>query len=112
VPSLRSLKAVDALGDRPKMLREAVDLLLAQEVQAIVWLLFENEPGLSARLVGVFSSPALVMEAPRVQQMNGLGTWQERTPGLWVCQLVGGEDFYFSVEGWRVKRLSSEPNAK
>jgi hypothetical protein len=52
------------------MLRQAVNLLLAQEVQAIVWLLFENHPGLPGRLVGVFSSPALAMESPRVKEMR------------------------------------------
>jgi hypothetical protein len=51
--------------------------------------------------LGVFAFPALAMEAPRVQEVRdvlkskpGLGTWEEKTSG--------GEDFYFSVEGWRV----------
>jgi hypothetical protein len=52
------------------------------------------------------------MEAPRVQEIVGAGTWEERTPGLWIIQPSGGVNFYLSVEGWQVKRLSSEPNAK
>jgi hypothetical protein len=40
------------------------------------WLLFENYPGRRNRGLGVFSSPVLAMQAPRVQEMNGLGTWQ------------------------------------
>jgi hypothetical protein len=110
------LKAVDALGDRSKMLRQAVDLLLAQsEAQATVWLLFENNPGRPGRLVGVFASPALAMEAPRVQEVRdilkskpGLGAWEERTSGLWVCQPSGDEGFYFTVESWQVNRLTYE----
>jgi hypothetical protein len=38
----------------------------------------------------------------------GLGTGEERTPGLWVCQPSGEEDFYFSVEDWQVDRLTYE----
>jgi hypothetical protein len=106
------LKAVDALGDRSKLLREAVDLLLAQsEAQTTVWLLFENHPGLPGRLVGVFSSSALAMESPRIQEVRevlkskpGAGTWEEKNPLLWIFTPAAGEDFYFSVEGWQVDR--------
>jgi hypothetical protein len=49
------------------MLREAIDLLLAQsEAQAAVWLLLENNPSVPGPVLGVFSSPVLTMEAPRV----------------------------------------------
>ena len=99
------LKAVDALGDRSKMLREAVDLLLAQsEARETVWLLFENEPGHPGRILGVFPSPALAVEAPRVKEVICGGTWEERTSGLWVCQFSGDGGSYFSLEGWHVDR--------
>jgi hypothetical protein len=42
------------------------------------------------------------MEAPRVKQVIDLGTWKERTPGLWVCEPSGEKDFYFSIENWQV----------
>jgi hypothetical protein len=103
------LKAVDALGDRSKMLRQAVDLLLTQsEAQATVWLLFENNPGIPRHVLGVFSSPAFAMEAPRVQEVIGLGTWEERTPGLWVCHPFSDSDFYFSIKDWHVNGLGAE----
>jgi hypothetical protein len=49
------------------------------------------------------------MEAPRVKEVMRLGTWEERVPGLlWICEPSGGEDFYFSLEGWRLDRLTDE----
>jgi hypothetical protein len=107
------LERLDNLGKRADVIREAIDLLLAQsEAQATVWLLFENHPGHPStklrdrpgRVLGVFSSLALAMEAPRVKQVIDLGTWEERSPGLWVYQPSGGEDLYFSVEGWQIDR--------
>jgi gamma-glutamylcyclotransferase (GGCT)/AIG2-like uncharacterized protein YtfP len=99
------LKAVDALGDRSKMLRQAVDLLLTQsEASTTVWLLFENNPGHPGPILGVFSSPALAMETPRVQEVIGSGTWEERTPILWIFTPAAGEELYFSVEGWQIDR--------
>jgi hypothetical protein len=57
------------------MLREAVDLLLARlEAQGTVWILFENESGRPVLVLVVFSCPVLAMEAPRVQEVVGLGT--------------------------------------
>jgi hypothetical protein len=97
------LERLDNLGKRADVIREAIDLLLAQsEAQATVWLLLENNPGVRNRVLGMFSSPALAMEAPRVKEMISSGTWEERTPGLWICEPSGGEDFYFSLEGWRI----------
>ena len=99
------LERVDNLGKRADVIREAIDLLLAQsEAQTTVWLLFENNPDPPGRVLGVFSSPALAMEAPRVKEVIGPATWKERTPGLWVCQPSGDEGFYFSVEGWQIVR--------
>jgi hypothetical protein len=103
------LERLDNLGKRADVIREAIDLLLAQsEAQATVWLLLENNPGVRNRVLGMFSSPALAMEAPRVKEMISSGTWEERTPGLWICQPSGGEDFYFSLEGWQIDRLTDE----
>jgi hypothetical protein len=103
------LERLDNLGKRADVIREAIDLLLAQpEAQETVWLLLENNPGVRNRVLGVFSSPALAMEAPRVKEMISSGTWEERTPGLWICEPSGGEDFYFSLEGWRLDRLTYE----
>ncbi|HEY5140521.1 MAG TPA: hypothetical protein VIJ25_14570 [Methylococcales bacterium] len=55
------------------------------------------------------------MEAPRVKEMRnvlnskpGPATWEEKVPGVWVCEPSGGEDFYFSLEGWRLDRLTYE----
>jgi hypothetical protein len=42
------------------------------------------------------------MEAPRVQEVFGAGTWEEKKPLLWIFTPAAGEDFYFSVEGWQV----------
>ena len=42
----------------------------------------ENHPGHPDRVLGVFSSPALATEAPRVQEVLGVGTWEEKAPGL------------------------------
>jgi hypothetical protein len=103
------LERLDNLGKRADVIREAIDLLLAQsEAQATVWLLLENNPGVRNRVLGMFSSPALAMEAPRVKEMISSGTWEEKTPGLWICEPSGGEDFYFSLEGWRLDRLTYE----
>jgi hypothetical protein len=91
------------------MLRQAVDILLTQSKgQSTVWLLFENNPGHPGRLVGVFSSLALAMQSGRIQEVIGAGTWQERTPLLWVCEPSGEEHLYFSLEGWRIDRLGYE----
>jgi hypothetical protein len=89
------------------MSRQAVDLLLAQ-AQATVWLLFENEPGRSGRLVAVFSSPALAMQAQTVQEIVGAGTWKERTPRLWTFQPSGHKKSYFSLECSQVDRLTDK----
>jgi hypothetical protein len=86
-------------------MREAIDLLLAQsEAQETVWLLLENNPGLLGHVLDVFASPALAMEAHRIKKVIRAGTWEERTPGLWICQLSGDKDFYFSMEDWQVDR--------
>jgi gamma-glutamylcyclotransferase (GGCT)/AIG2-like uncharacterized protein YtfP len=100
------LERVDILGKRADVIREAIDLLLTQsKAQATVWLLLENNPGVSNRVLGMFSSLALAMEAPRVKEMISSGTWEERVPGLlWICEPSGDEGSYFSVEGWQVGR--------
>jgi hypothetical protein len=67
-------------------------------------LLLENNPGVCNRVLRMFSSAALAMEAPRVKEMIGAATWEEKAPGFWVCKPSGDGDFYFSVEGWQVDR--------
>jgi hypothetical protein len=97
------LERVDNLGKRADIIREAIDLFLFQaEVQATVWLLFENHPDRPGRILGIFSSPALAMEAPRVQEVIGSGNWEQRASDYWFYQPSGEEDFYFSIEGWQV----------
>jgi hypothetical protein len=103
------LERLDNLGKRADVIREAIDLLLTQsEAQPTVWLLFENEPGHPGRLLGVFSSLDLAMKAPGIPQVIGVGIWEEKTSGLWICKPFSDSDFYFSVEAWRIDRLTYE----
>jgi hypothetical protein len=99
------LERLDNLGKRADVIREAIDLLLTQsEAPTTVWLLLENNPGVRNRVLGMFSSPALAMKAPGISQVIGVGTWEEKTSGVWICKSFSDSDFYFSVESWQVVR--------
>jgi hypothetical protein len=78
--------------------------LKSAQSYATVWLLFENNPGIPRHVLGVFSSLALAMEAPRVKELLGTGTWEERTPHLWIFQPAAGDDFYCSLEACQIDR--------
>jgi hypothetical protein len=47
------------------------------------------------------------MESPRVKEVIGVGTWEEKAPGLWICHPFSDSDFYFSIEGWHVNGLGA-----
>jgi hypothetical protein len=41
-------------------------------------------------------------------EMSRNGAWEEKTSDIRICQPSDDEKFYFSVERWQVKELSSE----
>jgi hypothetical protein len=47
----------------------------------------------------VFSSPALAMEAPRVKEVIGLGTWEEKAPGL-SRSIKGSSQIGMAIHFW------------
>jgi hypothetical protein len=68
----------------------------------MVCLLFENHPGFPGWGLGVFFPGTCDGNPKSSSGDRGLENWEEKIPGLWICQPFGDKDFDFSVKSWQV----------
>ena len=70
-----------------------------------VWILYDNEPGMPGRVMGVSSRDSLARECSVIQAECGGTGWEKRQESLYLC-IPPNKEEYFSLELATVDRLA------